>query len=86
MATAAAMATKILSFNGSANAATAAAPATPTDKVRKRVVAKEHKIPTNARVPAKLKPHCGGIEWANAIPIKLEPTQLNQFKAQLPAR
>ena len=66
------MATKMLSLSGSANAATAAAPATVADTTRSGLLASEHSTPTKARMPAKPSPQAVGITLASAMPIRLQ--------------
>ena len=43
-------------------------------------------MPSNARMPAKPRPHAVGMKLANTTPNTLHPTQANQFTPQLPAR
>ena len=76
----------MLSLRGRAKAATAAAPATPADTARRRVVASEHKMPSSAKMAAKPKPQDSGIECASTMPNRLGPTQADQLMAALPAR
>src|SRR5450830_792528 len=61
-ATAAAMATRMLSLSGNAKAATAAAPATPAETARRWVLANEPVMPSSARMPANPSPHSSGME------------------------
>ena len=76
----------MLSLKGSANAATAAAPATPADTRRNVEVASEQATPVSARMPAKPSPQCKGTEFASTMPVMLASCQLAQFRPPPPAR
>jgi hypothetical protein len=84
--TATPMAMTMFNFKGKWYAAMAVAAATPAAKIRIRVLANEHKIPTKHKVPAKPKPQEAGIMLAKKIPAKLAKTQLIHIVKVLPAR
>ena len=60
--------------------------ATLAEKIRMRLLAKEHKIPTKHKVPAKPKPQYVGMMFAKKIPNKLATIQLVQTVKVLPAK
>ena len=60
--------------------------ATLAAKIRMRLLAKEHKVPTKHKVPAKPKPQDVGMMFAKKIPNKLVTIQLVQTVKVLPAK
>jgi hypothetical protein len=84
--TATPMAMMMLNFKGKWYAAMAVTAATLAAKIRIRVLANEHKMPTKHKVPAKPKPQEVGMSLAKKIPAKLAAIQLTHIMQVLPAR
>lgn len=68
-ATAAAMATRMFSLSGSANAAMAAVMATPVASQVARSNSMDSITPSSARTPAKPRPHDSGTTLASKMPV-----------------